>query len=130
MNPSEYQSSPNNRFLALFPKISGDEYHFLIPFLSRLDEQQTKDFLRMYNDARFDRQTYILLAALGFMFTSGFQRFYIGDWGMGLIYMLTCGLFGIGSIYDIATAKDKVLAANLEKARTIYSNFGNPYEVL
>lgn len=129
MYPTESQSNPNTRFLPLFPKISGDEYAFLLPFLARLNEQQAKDFLRMYSEARLDHQTYVLLAALGFVFTHGFHRFYIGDWGLGIAHMLTCGLFWVGTIYDLATGKEKVLAANLEKARKIYSNYGNPYEV-
>ena len=129
MYPSEYPNNPDTRLLSLFPKISGEEYRFLIPFLARLDEQQSKDFLRMYNDTRVDHQTYTLLAALGFVFTPGFHRFYIGDWGLGLAHLLTCGLFWIGTVYDLVTGKERVLAVNLEKARNIYSNFGNPYQV-
>lgn len=125
----DYQNNPNTRFLAMFPKIAGEEYNFIIPFLSRLTEQQAKDFLRMYSEVRLDNQTYVLLAALGFVFTHGFHRFYIGDWVMGLVHMFTCGLFWVGTIYDMATGKDKILQINLEKARKIYSNFGNPYEV-
>lgn len=125
----DYQNNPNTRFLAMFPKIAGEEYNFLIPFLSRLNEQQAKDFLRIYSESRLDNQTYTLLAALGFVFTHGFHRFYIGDWVMGLVHMFTCGLFWVGTIYDLATGKDKIIQINLEKARKAYSNFGNPYEV-
>ena len=43
--------------------------------------------------------------------------------------MFTCGLFWIGNIYDLVTGKDKVLEVNREKARAVFSNFGNPYDV-
>lgn len=120
---------PNRRFLPLFPKITVDEYTFLEPYLERLTEEQAKDFLRIYNESRLDPQMFVLLAALGFVFTPGIQRFYIGHWGMGLLYMFTCGLFWIGNIYDLVTGKDKVLEVNREKAWAVFSNFGNPYDV-
>lgn len=120
----------NTRFLTLFPKITSDEYVFLTPYLERLDEEQAKTFIRLYDENRLDPQMFILLAALGFMFTSGMQRFYIGHWGLGLLYMFTCGGLWIGTIYDLATGKETVLAANREKARLVYGNFGNPFEVI
>ncbi len=40
----------------------------------------------------------ILAIFLGYF---GVHKFYVGKMGMGILYLCTCGLFGIGWIYDI-----------------------------
>lgn len=40
-------------------------------------------------------------AFFGFL---GFHRFYLGHYGMGLLYLFTGGLFGIGAIVDLFIA--------------------------
>ena len=54
-----------------------------------------------------------LISGLGAL---GFHRFYLGKWGTGLIYMLTGGLGGIGSFYDLVTLPLQVREANLRNA--------------
>lgn len=122
------ENSENSRYLAYFPKITSEEYPFIIPLISRLPEKQAKEFLNIYSEARLDPQTYSLLTALGFIFTPGLQRFYVGEWAMGLLYMFTCGLLFIGTIVDLANGKEKILGINRLKAQTIFLNYGNPYQ--
>ncbi|MCG9912271.1 MAG: TM2 domain-containing protein [Flavobacteriales bacterium] len=118
--------SNHYRFYAYYPKITSEEVAFMELYMPRLTEEQAKEFIALYNESRLDPQTYMLLAALGFIFTSGTQRFYIGEWGVGILYMFTCGLFGIGTIYDLATGKERVLNLNHEKAKRIFANYGTP----
>lgn len=122
-------ANDNRRFLAIFPNIPGEDYALILPFLERLTEQQAKEFLRMYSENRLDAQTFVILGAFGFIGFHGVQRFYIGDWGMGIVHLLTCGLFLLGTIYDMATGSAKIREINLEKIRGIYSNYGNPFDV-
>lgn len=46
----------------------------------------------------------------------GFHRFYLGKWGSGLLFMVTGGLGGIGSFYDLLTLPMQVREANLRLA--------------
>ena len=46
----------------------------------------------------------------------GFHRFYLGKFGTGLLFMVTGGLFSIGSIYDLFTLPLQVREANLRLA--------------
>jgi hypothetical protein len=117
----------NRKFLAYFPKITSEEYSFILPLIERLSEQKAKEFLSLYSENRYDVQTYILFSALGFVFTSGLQRFYVGEWALGILYMFTCGLFFIGTIVDLVQAKEKIGTLNRIKAQAIFTNFGNPY---
>ncbi len=44
---------------------------------------------------------------------AGFHRFYLGKFGSGVLYLLTGGLFMVGSIYDLFTIPTQVREANL-----------------
>ena len=46
----------------------------------------------------------------------GFHRFYLGKWGSGLLFMVTGGLGGLGSFYDLLTLPLQVREANLRLA--------------
>ncbi len=117
----------NRRLLAYFPKVTPEEYSFILPLIVRISEQQAKEFLNVYSESRYDVQTYTLLSALGFIFTPGLQRFYVGEWALGILYMFTCGLLFIGTVVDLVQAKEKIAELNRTKAQAIFTNFGNPY---
>lgn len=47
------------------------------------------------------KSTAILLCCIGFIGFAGLHKFYEGKSGMGVIYLLTLGFFGIGTIIDL-----------------------------
>jgi hypothetical protein len=52
------------------------------------------------------------LAVIGLFGLAGIHRFYLGKPVTGLIWLLTGGLFGIGTIYDLITMQTQVDTAN------------------
>lgn len=68
---------------------------------------------------------YFWLLLLGF---PGAQKFYLGRPRMGLLYLLTGGLFGIGLLYDLLTMPWQVEVANHAIMRGL--DFRWPYEIL
>ncbi|MFP4115403.1 MAG: TM2 domain-containing protein [Spirochaetota bacterium] len=61
------------------------------------------------------RTAYLLWFASFFGF-AGLHRLYMGKIGSGILYLVTWGLFGLGTIYDAVTMPDQVREARL-KAR-------------
>jgi TM2 domain-containing membrane protein YozV len=69
--------------------------------------------------SRRDVGTSYLLCAIGFLGVAGLHRFYLGKPGTGILWLITGGLFGIGTIYDLITLPGQVDDAN-RKALTGY----------
>ena len=49
----------------------------------------------------YNRDTVMFLCIIGFLGLSGLHRFYVGRWKGGVLFLLTGGLFGIGTIIDL-----------------------------
>lgn len=52
---------------------------------------------------------WLLLVFLGLF---GIHKMYMGKWVIGIIYLLTFGLFGLGYIYDMWTLNDQITVIN------------------
>jgi TM2 domain-containing membrane protein YozV len=59
--------------------------------------------------------TAYILFCLSFIGLAGFNRFYVGKIGTGVIWLFTLGLFGIGLLYDLFTIPSQVRYANVMK---------------
>jgi TM2 domain-containing membrane protein YozV len=76
---------------------------FLMPSLERSADWRYAEGEVNYTVA------WVLLTFLGVF---GLHRFYLGKIGTGIIYLLTCGLFFVGIIYDWWTMNEQVSAEN------------------
>jgi len=60
-----------------------------------------------------DKALTYILCALGFtVIVSGLHRFYLGKWGTGLLWLLTGGLLGVGTVVDLFLIPGMVDRAN------------------
>ena len=59
----------------------------------------------------FKNQTTALILDF-FLGNLGIDRFYLGETGMGVVKLLTCGIFGIGTLIDLFTTKSRTSKAN------------------
>ena len=58
----------------------------------------TNGFETMYGPLKSRWAAFFLCLFLGYF---GAHKFYVGKTGMGIVYLFTCGLFGIGWFIDI-----------------------------
>jgi TM2 domain-containing membrane protein YozV len=76
---------------------------FLIPGMNREADIR-------YHEGHIDfNLAWLLLAFLGLF---GIHRMYMGKWITGLIYLCTCGLLGLGYIYNLWTLNDQISLLN------------------
>jgi TM2 domain-containing membrane protein YozV len=98
------------------PELEGNELATVAALLKELTDEQATYFAQGYRGKRKDSSTVLLLNLLGFVFLAGVHRFYLGQTGMGVIYLVTGGFCFVGTLIDIFTHKDMVETYNMAKA--------------
>ena len=78
------------------------------------DEEKITQFLNLYIGRRVKSDTILICTIIGFIGIGCIQRFLIGQIGMGILYLLTWGLCGIGTIIDLINYKKLTLERNQE----------------
>lgn len=68
-----------------------------------------------------DPQTAFILSLVGLLGIAGLDRFYLGDIGLGVLKLITCGACYIWTIVDLISVTDKVKQANYMKLMTAIS---------
>ena len=82
--------------------------------LKNIDEER----FALVSAVEFKDPTTILLVSI-FLGTLGIDRFMLGETGMGILKLLTCGLCGILTIVDWFTVQKKAKEINFNKLMTI-----------
>jgi len=104
------------------PELEGNERSYIRDLIEGLSPEQAQQFASAYREKRKDPQTVLLATVVGLFAIPGFQRFWLGQSGMGFLYLFTGGLVFIGTIWDLVTHKKLAFACNQGVARRIARN--------
>ena len=108
-----------SRIIRYMPEIEGDEQVEVARLIGPMNDQQVEQFSHAYRSRRKDPSTTLILTLLGFFVVAGVQRFYVGQMGMGLLYLFTGGLCLVGTILDTINHKKLVAEYNVRQAREV-----------
>lgn len=89
-----------------------------IPIIRQKLENASDDVMVTLQATELKDPTTILLVSI-FLGTLGIDRFMLGDVGMGILKLLTCGLCGILTLVDWFTISKKTKQLNLSKVSMI-----------
>ncbi|MCX7743751.1 MAG: TM2 domain-containing protein [Flavobacteriales bacterium] len=102
----------DQNILMSLPGLEAEELVFIKNATQNLTEKQAETFLALYKSKRREHQMILILTLVGFFAVAGIQRFMLGQIGMGLLYLFTFGLCGIGTIVDLINHKKMTLEYN------------------
>ncbi len=105
-----------SKVIRYMPELEGDEQVYVATLLKNLTDEQAEQFAHVYRTRRRDANTTLILALLGFVVVAGIHRFYLGQIGMGLLYLFTGGLCLIGTIVDLFNYKRLTFEYNRKQA--------------
>lgn len=105
--------------LQVFPEAEGEEQLLISGLIGDMTDQQAQTFAVAYRAQRKDPTTCLILTIIGFIILAGIGRFYVGNIGMGILYLLTAGLCYVGTIIDVIRYKRITFQANIVKAQQI-----------
>ena len=105
--------------MRIMPELEGDELLYVRGLVEPMSDDDAILFANAYRSQRRDSTNVLLLTLLGFVVLAGVQRFYVGQIGMGIAYLLTAGFCFIGTIVDLINHKSLALKYNQEKAANI-----------
>ena len=87
-----------------------------------MSHEQAHVFASAYRQKRKDPHTVLITAIIGLVAIPGLQRFWLGQVGMGFLYLFTWGLILVGSIADLVRYRKLALNYNQDVARQIVTN--------
>ena len=101
------------------PMLEGEEMIFVQTIMQDMDENQAMQFAQSYSARRKDSQTILIMALIGIVGIHGIHRFMLNQIGMGILYLLTYGLCGIGTIVDLVNHKKLTAEYNQKVAQEV-----------
>lgn len=109
------------RMLNFMPELEPNELQYIQSLAERLSDEEAKQFAFIYRARRKKPQEVLILVIVGFLLIAGLQRFYLGQIGMGLLYLLTGGFCLIGTILDLINYKRLAYEYNVKEAQKVLS---------
>jgi TM2 domain-containing membrane protein YozV len=112
------------------PELEEPERSFIERLTTGMSYENIQQFAVAYRQVRKDPQTLRLMAIIGIVAIPGLHRFWVGQLGIGFLYLLTGGLLWIGTIIDIVKYRELAFGYNRQVARRIASNVTRPQSSL
>ena len=100
----------------MMPNLQPEELMFVQEVMKDMTDEEQKQFLMYYNGKRKDQQTMLIFTVIGFFGVAGIQRFVLGEAVMGILYLLTIGFCGIGTIIDAINIRRMTVDYNQKQA--------------
>lgn len=91
---------------APFANMTMDEYSFLHHASAGLTHNQVNTFMAVYASRRKNPIDILVGTLFGFMGLAGVHRFMTGQIFLGILYLLTGGFLGIGTLIDAISYKN------------------------
>jgi TM2 domain-containing membrane protein YozV len=104
------------QMFAMLPDLQPDELMLLQSLTKDMTENQQQQFYAILKGKRKEKRDMLILTILGFFGVAGIQRFVVGETGMGILYLLTIGFCGIGTIVDLVNLDSMVSRFNQMQA--------------
>ena len=104
------------------PELDETEKLYIEDLVQGLSREQAQLFAGAYRQRRKDPHTVLLTAIVGLVAFPGFQRFWLGQVGIGFLYLFTWGFLQVGGIADLVCYKTLTFHYNQEIARQIVAN--------
>jgi|SRR5947209_13788849 len=104
------------QMLMMLPDLQPDELMVIKNLTKEMNESQFQQFYTLFKSKRKEKRDLLILTILGFFGVAGIQRFVVGEVGMGIIYLLTIGFCGIGTIIDLVNLDKMISKYNLKQA--------------
>jgi TM2 domain-containing membrane protein YozV len=104
------------------PELDAFEKHYIEDLLDGLSNEQTQLFAAAYRQRRKDPHTILVATIIGSFGIPGLQRFWLGQVGMGFLYLFTWGFLLVGTIADLIRYKRLAFDYNQVIARRIIAN--------
>lgn len=104
------------QWLMMLPGLQPDELLMIQSLTKEMTDVQQQQFFALYQGRRKEQQTLLILTLAGFFGIAGIQRFVVGDIALGILYLLTLGFCGIGTIIDLVNIKNMTSDYNQKQA--------------
>ena len=98
------------------PELDEPERTFIEGLTSDMSHENIQQFAAAYRQTRRDPQTLRLMAIIGIVAVPGLHRFWVGQVGIGFLYLLTWGLLLCGTITDIVKYRELAFSYNRQAA--------------
>ncbi|MFQ5570464.1 MAG: TM2 domain-containing protein [Rhodothermales bacterium] len=108
-----------SKVIRYMPELQGEEQVNVAQWMKGMTEEQAHHFAHVHRQRRKDDMVTLIMALVGFFGLAGIHRFYLGQVGMGLLYLFTGGFCAIGTIIDLFNHKNLTARYNIAQANEV-----------